>query len=429
MRTQHLPFAAPDLGDAETAAVRDTLRSGWITTGPATHRFEREFSRAVGGTNAVAVNSCTAALHLALEAIGLKEGELVLTTPYAFAASAEVVRYFNAIPVFVDIDPSTFNIDAGQLAEAADALMSDDPHARARWLPPSLVGSGLRVQGSGAALGRVRALLPVHIAGLPADLDAIYAVAAEHGLAVVEDAAHAFPSKYKGRMIGSPIPQSLNPSAPQLACFSFYATKPITTGEGGMITTAHEHLADRCRVMALHGISKDAWRRYSSEGSWYYEIIAPGFKYNMSDLAAAVGVTQLARAEQMWRRRRDIAMRYNEVFSDVPELQTPPDRSDCEHSWHLYALRLHLDRLTIDRAGFIDELRKRRIGTSVHYIPLHLHPYYRETYGYSPEHFPVSHREYLREVSLPIYSRMTDRDVEDVAEAVVHVVNAHSHRA
>ncbi|MEX0599325.1 MAG: DegT/DnrJ/EryC1/StrS family aminotransferase, partial [Rhodothermales bacterium] len=210
--------------------------------------------------------------------------------------------------------------------------------------------------------------------------------------------------------------------------FSFYATKPITTGEGGMICTDNEEWAERCRIMSLHGISRDAWKRYSSEGSWYYEIVAPGYKYNMTDIAAAIGLVQLKKAERMWARRRDIATRYSEVFQNEPALQIPYDRPDCQHAWHLYMLRLNLERLEIDRAQFIEEMKARNIGTSVHFIPLHIHPYYRETYGYEPEDFPVAYHEYLREVSLPIYSRMTDDDVADVIEAVLDVVSTFSKR-
>jgi perosamine synthetase len=205
-------------------------------------------------------------------------------------------------------------------------------------------------------------------------------------------------------------------------CFSFYATKTITTGEGGMITTDDATMAERCRIMALHGISQDAWKRYAAEGSWYYEIVAPGFKYNMTDVAAAMGLAQLGKSERMWQRRRAIAQRYNKTLGGMPELQVPADRPDCQHAWHLYMLRLNLERLRIDRASFIEELKKRNIGASVHFIPLHLHPYYRETYGYRPEEFPVASEEYQREVSLPIYSKMTDDDVQDVIAAVVDIV-------
>ena len=385
MRSSFLPFAQPDLDGAELDQIAEALRSGWITTGPKVRAFEARFAEAVGARHAVAVNSCTAAMHLALEAIGLGRGDEVITTPYTFAATAEVVRYFDARPVFVDIDPETLNIDPARVEAAVTE--------------------------------RTRAILPVHVAGLAADLDPIHAVACRHGLVVIDDAAHAFPATYQGRMIGS---------ASALTCFSFYATKTIATGEGGMITTDDDAWADRCRVMALHGISKDAYDRYTENGSWYYEIVAPGYKYNMTDVAAAMGLAQMDKAERMAARRAEIAQRYDDAFQDHAAFQLPARREGCRHAWHLYPLRLHLGQLAIDRAGFVRELKARHIGTSVHFIPLHLHPYYRETYGYQPEDFPAALHEYRREISLPIYSKMTDEDVEDVIEAVLGVAAEHA---
>jgi len=379
-RVEFLPFGLPDFDGAELAEIGEVLRSGWVTTGPKTRQFEEEFARSVGARHAVAVNSCTAAMHLALEAVGLRRGDEVITTPYTFAATAEVIRYFDARPVFVDVDAETLNIR------------------------PDLIEA--------AVTPRTRAVIPVHIGGLPADLDGIGEAARRRGLAVVEDAAHAFPAAWRGRPIGS---------ISRATCFSFYATKTITTGEGGMVSTDDPGLAERCRIMALHGISKDAWKRYTAEGRWYYEIVAPGFKYNMTDVAAAMGLAQLRKAAAMHRRRREIARRYDAAFAPVPELQTPPGSAEAGHAWHLYMLRLRLDRLSIDRARFAEELRRRNIGISVHFIPIHVHPYYRETYGYRPEDFPVAWGEYLREISLPIYSRMGDGDVDDVIEAVLDV--------
>jgi dTDP-4-amino-4,6-dideoxygalactose transaminase len=268
----------------------------------------------------------------------------------------------------------------------------------------------------------LKAIIPVHIAGLPADLDAILDVAQRYSLDIIEDAAHAFPARYKRRFIGQDLDTASSPPISHLTCFSFYATKTITTGEGGMICTNDASLAERCQIMSLHGISRDAWKRYSAEGSWFYEIIAPGYKYNMTDIAAAMGLAQLRKAQRLWRRRQEIATRYNDAFQTRPELQVPADRADCQHAWHLYILRLNLERLTINRARFIEELKGRNIGTSVHFIPLHVHPYYRETYGYRPEDFPVSHREYLRAISLPIYSRMNDQDIQDVIDAVLGIL-------
>jgi dTDP-4-amino-4,6-dideoxygalactose transaminase len=377
-----LPFALPDTDEAELIEIADTLRSGWVTTGPKTRQFEAEFAAYVGAKQAVAVNSCTAALHLALEAIGLRQGDEVITSPYTFAATAEVIRYFDARPVFVDVEADTLNLQPERLEHA---------------ITP-----------------RTRAIIPVDFAGLPADLDQIASVADRHHLTVIEDAAHAFPSRYHGRLIGS---------VSGITCFSFYATKTITTGEGGMLCTDNEGWADRSRIMALHGISRDAWKRYTAEGSWYYEVVAPGYKYNMTDIAASMGLAQLRKAERMWRRRREIAEQYDAVFSQLPELQIPANRADCQHAWHLYPLRLMLEQVQIDRAQFIAELKQRQIGTSVHFIPLHLHPYYRETYGYRPDDFPVAFAEYQRAISLPIYSKMTDQDVQDVITAVFDVLH------
>lgn len=384
MREQPLPFALPDLGEEELVAIKKVLESGWLTTGPVTRRFEAAFAAAVNAKHALAVNSCTAAMHLALEAIGLAAGDEVITTPYTFAATAEVIRYFDAQPVFVDVDPQSLNMRPDLLA--------------------------------GAVSPRTKAIMPVHIAGAPADLDPIHQFAASRGLHVIEDAAHAFPASYRGRTIGG---------LSDFTCFSFYATKTITTAEGGMICTNNEAWADRCRIMALHGISKDAWKRYSAEGSWYYEIAAPGFKYNMTDLAAAMGIVQLAKAETMRLRREAIARRYHAAFQRQAALQIPADGDQCQHAWHLYMLRLHLDRLRITRAEFIEELKRRNISTSVHFIPLHLHPYYREKYGYRPEDFPAALHEYQREVSLPIYSKMSDDDVSHVIQAVTDVAAKH----
>ena len=382
VRESFLPYALPDTDEAEIAEIAETIRSGWVTTGPKTHQFEAEFAAYVGAKHAVAVNSCTAAMHLALEAIGLQRGDEVITSPYTFAATAEVVRYFDARPVFVDVNADDLNIR------------------------PDLIED--------AITERTKAIIPVHIAGLPADLDSIHQVARRHNLPVIEDAAHAFPTQYQGRMIGG---------LSEFTCFSFYATKTITTGEGGMICTDNDHWAERCRMMALHGISKDAWKRYTADGSWYYEIIAPGYKYNLTDIAAAMGLIQLRKAERMWQRRREIAQRYNAAFSALSQLQIPAEQSQSQHAWHLYMLRLNLEQLRLDRAQFFTELKRRNIGASVHFIPLHVHPYYRETYGYRPEDFPVAYREYQREISLPIYSKMSDDDVRDVIESVSQAVN------
>jgi len=387
IRSTFLPFSRPDLDGSELAGVAEVLRSGWLTSGPMTHEFERKFATRVGAKHAVAVNSCTAALHLALEAVGVQPGDEVITSPYTFASTAEVVRYLGAQPRFVDVEPDTMNLDPGLVADAVT--------------------------------GRTKALLPVHVAGHPAEMDHLVTLAAEHGLALVEDAAHALPATYQGTTIGSHWSQL--EGLPHLVCFSFYATKNLTTGEGGMICTDDEALAERCRLMSLHGITKSAWNRYTEVGSWYYEIVSPGYKYNMTDVAAAMGLAQLARLDEMTRRRVAIARRYSEAFANLPQVEVAPSRPNVGHAWHLYMLKLVLHGLSIDRARFVEELKERKIGTSVHFIPLHLHPYYRSVYGFGPEDFPVALSEYSREISLPIYSAMTDEDVEDVVEAVIDV--------
>lgn len=368
-----IPFARPDIGHDEIERVRAVLESGWLTTGEQVHQFERELASFVGAKHAIALNSGTAALHLALEAIGLTRDDEVIVPAYTFTATAEVVLYFGARPVLVDVDPRTLNID------------------------PKCVAA--------AITDRTKAIIPVHFGGLAADLEALRDIAKPRNIAIIDDAAHALPSRYRGRMIGA---------ISDFTCFSFYATKTITTGEGGMICTDDDAWAARCRVMALHGISHDAWNRYRAEGSWYYEVVAPGYKYNMTDIAAALGIAQLAKIDRMRERRQEIALRYNAAFGSDASFEIPPFEAPEDHAWHLYALRLN----GIDRAAFIETLRSRGVGTSVHFIPLHLHPFYRERFGYTRESFPVATREYEREVSLPIYSVMPDNDVETVIEAV-----------
>ena len=383
-RATFLPFAVPHITQAEIDEVVDTLRNGWLTTGPKTKRFEREFARKVDAPYAVAVNSATAAMHLALDAIGLQPGDEVIVPVYTFTASAEVIIYFRARPVFVDVDPVTCNLNPAQLEK--------------RITP------------------RTRAIIVIHIAGLPAEMNSILSIARAHNLPVIEDAAHAFPTRYRGRMIGS---------MGDLTAFSFYATKTLSTGEGGMLTTANAEYAERASMQSLHGISRDAWKRYSAEGSWYYEVIQAGYKYNMTDIAAALGLHQLARCDWLLERRQTIAKRYTEVFSQWPELVTPPDPPHVEHAWHLYMLRLQLDRLTITRDAFIQELARANIGTSVHFIPLHLHPFYRETCQLVPGDFPVALDIYQRVISLPIYPGMSDDDVEDVIAAIGRIIETY----
>lgn len=398
-----LPFSMPLIEEDDIDEVLDTLQSGWITTGPKVKRFEEEFAKYLGCKHAIAVNSCTAALHLALDAVGIKEGDEVITSPMTFAATAEVIRYFKAKPVFVDIDPNTMNIDSEKIEEYLAMVSTTDRSSQAR------------------------CIIPVHFAGYPCEMDRILNIAKKYELVVIEDAAHAFPAFYHERMIGT---------IGDITCFSFYANKNITTGEGGMATTENENWAERMRIMSLHGISKDAWKRYTAEGNWYYEIIAPGYKYNLTDVAAALGIAQLRKAHKMWEKRDRIAAIYNDKFRNVVEIETPTTRGDDkkqrelkrQHSWHLYVIRLNLESLTISRNQFIEELKNRGIGTSVHYIPLHIHPYYHHTYGYKAEDLPVAYEMYKKIISLPIYAKMKDEDVERVVEAVKDVIRIYRKR-
>ncbi len=381
-----LPFALPEIGEEEIAEVVDTLRSGWVTTGPKARRFEEDFVAFLGDPSlqAMAVNSATAGLHLALEALGIGPGDEVITTTHTFTATAEVVRYLGADVVLVDIDPATLNIDPAGI-EAA--------------ITP-----------------RTKAVIPVHYAGLAAPMDAILAIARRHGLKVVEDAAHALPTTHAGALVGT--------LASDATVFSFYANKTITTGEGGMVVTRDPALAARVRVMRLHGISRDAFDRFTAKTpSWYYEIVAPGYKYNLTDIAAALGLHQLRRADAFQRRRAEIAARYDAAFAGLPLLRPPGPAAGDRHAWHLYVVRL-ADGAPLDREAFIERLFALGIGCSVHYIPLHQHPYWRERYGLDAARFPHSQRAYERMASLPIYTKMSDADVERVVAAVREVLGA-----
>jgi dTDP-4-amino-4,6-dideoxygalactose transaminase len=376
-----LPFALPDLGDEEIAEVVDSLRSGWITTGPKVKRFEQDFSAFIGsGVGSVSCNSATAGLHLALEALGVGGGDQVLTTPYTFTATAEVIRYLGADVVFADIDPLTFNLDPAAARVAA------------------------------ASCTKLKALMPVHFAGQACDMNALGLLAREYGVPQVEDAAHALPATFDGRMVGT---------LSEVTVFSFYATKTITTGEGGMLVSANEALLERARTMRLHGISRDVFDRYtSSAAQWYYEVIAPGFKYNMPDVAAAMGIHQLRKTKRFFERRKAIAARYTSALAGMPMRVPAVARPGDLHSWHLYVIQLDLESLTIDRKRFIELMSEQGIGCSVHFIPLHLQPYWRDRYALKPEDFPVATDVYSRAVSLPIYTRMSDADVERVIDAV-----------
>jgi perosamine synthetase len=381
VRNHFLPLARPSLGDEEIAAVVETLRSGWLTTGPRVREFQEKFRLLVGAAHAVAINSGTAALHLALDAVGIRRGDEVIVPTMTFAATAEVVRYFDAVPVLVDVERASLNIDPERIARAISP--------------------------------RTRAIVPVHYAGQVCAMDAILDLARRHDLRVIEDAAHALPASYRGVPVGK---------IGDLTCFSFYPTKSITTGEGGMVTTENAEWAERMRMKSLHGLSRDAWTRYSREGSWYYEIHEVGYKYNMTDIAAAIGVAQLDKCAAMHKTRLRIAARYSEALSKLEEVEVPSWPPDEAHAWHLYVLRLRLERLALSRGQFIEELRTRNVGASVHFIPLHLHPYYRQTYGYRERDFAVAFDEYQRLVSLPMFAGMDDADADDVIEAVHDIV-------
>lgn len=393
-----VPFFRADLNAQEVEEVVATLRSGWLTSGPKVRRFEQEFAAAVGAPYAVAVNSCTAALHLAVEALGLKPGQAVLVPTMTFAATAEVVRYLGAIPVLVDCEPLTTNMDLDDAARKLAQLKSEPL--------PSTLTEDLQVVG----------IIPVHVGGMMMNIEAVQSFSTAHGLWAIEDAAHAFPAAWR-RTSEEPW-QRCGEGTAAVTCFSFYANKTITTGEGGMAITHDAELAERMRLMSLHGLSHDAWERYSGGGSWDYRIIAPGYKYNLTDIAAGIGIHQLARAEQMRRHREDIARRYLEALGDVEEIELPAKDVNRIHSWHLFPIRLRLERLLINRNEFIEKLKQTGVGCSVHWRPLHLHPYYQETFGWRPEDFPVATALWERLVSLPIFPGMRDNELEHVMHAV-----------
>lgn len=380
-----VPFHASAMGEEEVQAVSEVIRSGWLTMGARTFEFERQFASYVGSPYAIAVSSCTAGLHLCLEAIGLKPGDEVLVPTTTFTATAEVVTYLGARPVLVDIDARTLNLDVVDAARKITA--------------------------------RTRAIIPVHFGGQPCDLAEIQDLAETHKLHVIEDAAHALPASYCGKPIGS---------ISELTAFSFYATKTLSTGEGGMVTTSNEDYARRLQVMRLHGISRDAWKRYSAEGSWQYEVVEAGYKYNLTDMQSALGIVQLSKCDAMNQSRSRIATRYTQAFSSIDALELPEVLPDRTTSWHLYVVRLQLDRLRTDRARFIQELGERGVSASVHFIPLHLQPFYQRAFSYKEGDFPVAEQEYQRCLSLPLYPTMTDEEVEQVIWAVGDAVSCWS---
>lgn len=357
-----------------------TLRTDWITTGPKVTRFESEFKAYTGAAAALAVSSATDAMLIGLAALGIGPGDEVITTPMTFCSTVHVIEHLGATPVLVDVEPDTLDIDP-KLVEAA--------------ITP-----------------RTRGIMPVHLYGHPCEMDALLDIAKRHNLFILEDAAHAFPARYRGRMAGS---------MGTLTAFSFYATKNLTTAEGGMLTGAPE-LIERARLWSLHGMSRDAYKRYSAEGSWRYEVVLPGFKCNMTDIQASLGLHQLIKLPGFQARRREVVSAYNEAFSVFPELEIPTERPEVESALHLYVLRLNLELLTIDRAQFIEELKARNIGTSVHFIPIHLHQYYRDKYGYDPWDFPVAYENYRRILSLPLHPRLSGEDIERIIRAVTDIV-------
>ena len=382
MRKEFLPYALPLLGEEEKQEVLKVLDSGWITTGPRTFEFEKRIAAYVGASHAIALSSCTAALHVSLAALGIGEGDEVITSTLTFCSTANVILHLRAKPVFVDVERETLTMDPSQL--------------------------------EGKVTRRTKAIVPVHYAGHPCRMDEIGAIARANGIHVVEDAAHAIGAAYRGKKIGT---------VSELSCFSFYAIKNMTTAEGGAVTLEDEDLAKKIRLYSLHGMSKDAWKRYTSTGSWYYEVLYPGFKYNLTDIQSALGLCQLEKLDTFMARRHELASLYDQAFSGMDELSTLSARSEVTHARHLYPVLLNLERLGIDRARFIEEMRAENIGTTVNFVPVHMHPYYRDTFGYKSGDFPVAEDAYTRLMSLPLYPRMTVRDAQDVIEAVKRIAS------
>ena len=378
-----LPFSLPEIGEEEIDEVVDTLRSGWLTSGPKVRAFEAAFREATDSSHAVALSSCTAGLHLALLALGVGPGDEVITTPLTFAATVSMIIHVGATPVLADISPDDYNID---------------PREIERRITP-----------------RTKAIIPVHYGGQPCRMEEILSLAKSHDLRVIEDAAHALGASYRGQPIGA---------IGDCAIFSFYPIKPITTGQGGMLTTDNEELADRVRLLSLHGLSKDAWDRYSAKGSAFYQVLAPGFNYVMTDIQGALGIHQMRRLPGFQSRRVEIVRQYDEWLADLPEIVRPTTREHVEHCWHLYAIRVDAQQLNIGRDKFVEELRAHGIGTSVHFIPIHYHPYFQDKLGLHEGDYPVAERVFEGLISLPLYPRMTDADVARVSNAIHEIVAA-----
>ena len=382
MKNDFLLFHKPFISEDEVNEIVDTVRSGWLSMGPKTIRFENNFNEYIGVKKSVAVSSWTAAGHLSLEAFGINEGDEVILPTMTFPATAEIVCYFKAKPVIVDVDEDTLNISLEAIEKAITS--------------------------------KTKAIIPVHYAGQPCDLDEIHTIAKKHNLKVLEDAAHSLPAKYKGKTIGT---------ISDVTCFSFYATKTLSTGEGGMICTNDEEIAERVKIMRLHGINRDAWKRYTESGSWYYEVVAPGYKYNFTDLQASLGLPQLKKVDAMWSSRKRIAAKYTEALKDLDIIQLHTIKPDRDSSWHLFPIRLYLDRLTKNRAQIINELRENNVGVGVHFMPVHQHLYYNETFNLSDADYPVASAAFPRLMSLPIYPGMTDENVDKVINVLVDTLN------
>lgn len=400
-----VPFFRPEIGEAEIDEVVATLRSGWLTTGPKVKKLEEEFGRFVGAPHALAVNSCTAALHLALEALGVRSGDVVIVPTMTFAATAEVVRYLGGIPLLVDCDPETSNIDFSDARRKLEKV-------RAGRMPG--------IPADAPVVG----VIPVHVGGFMVDVAEAKAFAKEHGLWLVEDAAHSLPASWRASENDAWL--RCGEDTADVTCFSFYANKTMTTGEGGMITTSSPELAERMKIMSLHGLSLDAWARYSGGRTWDYKIVAPGFKYNLTDIAAAIGIHQLERAEAMRVDREGMAQRYYKELADIEEIELPANDANRIHSWHLFPIRLRLDRLSIDRNEFLDQLKSRGVGCSVHWRPLHLHPYYQQTFGWSAEDCPAASALWERLVSIPIFQGMRDDEVTYVVQTLHELCSEYS---